>query len=64
MSVTEILLEIDHLPLEALPEVEAAIQKRRDSLASGESPEVRPGFDEVVRRVFNEHQDTMARLAQ
>ena len=64
MNVTEILREIDHLPLEALPEVEAAIQKRRDSLVPSGSPEVRPGFDELVRRVFNEHKETMARLAQ
>ncbi len=64
MSVTEILQEIDRLPPEAILKIEAAIQKRRNSLVQSKSPELRPGFDALVRRVFDEHRDTMARLAQ
>lgn len=64
MSVTEILREINHLPPEAIPEIEAAIQRRRDSLAHASPGEVRTGFDDLAGRVFDKHRETMARLAE
>jgi hypothetical protein len=64
MSVAEILRELNKMPPEAIPEIEAAIQRPRNFLAQSDAESVRPGFDEIAARVFENYRETIARLSR
>lgn len=66
MSVTDVMTEVENMTDEQLRELEALLRRRRVEAArrTGVHGGIRPGFEDVMQRIFTTHADLLHKLAQ